>query len=60
MNFDYNKYILKAVIANKKDTGKLDIFCAEILNREVCQVSHTTPYSISYYINTKLIKPEKA
>ena len=60
MNFDYNKYILKAVIANKKDTGKLDIFCTEILNREVCQVSHTTPDSISYYKNTKLIKPEKA
>ena len=60
LNFDYNKYILKAVIANKKDTGKLDIFCTEILNREVCQVSHTTPDSISYYKNTKLIKPEKA
>ena len=60
LNFDYNKYVLKAIIAKKKDSGKLEIFCQEILNREICQVSHTTPDSISYYKNTKLIKPEKA
>ena len=60
LNFDYNKYVLKAILAKKKDSGKLEIFCQEILNREICQVSHTTPDSISYYKNTKLIKPEKA
>ena len=60
LNFDYNKYVLKAIIAKKKDSGKLDIFCQEILNREICQVSHTTSDSISYYKNTKLIKPEKS
>ena len=60
LNFDYNKCVLKAVIAHKKDSGKLEIFCTEILNREICQVSHTTPESISYYKSTKLIKPEKA
>ena len=59
-NFDYNKYVLKAVIAKKKDAGKLEIFCEEILNREICQVSHTTPESISYYKNTKVFKPDKA
>ena len=60
LNFDYNKYVLKAILKKKKDSGKLEIFCQEILNREICQVSHTTPDSISYYKNTKLIKPEKA
>ncbi len=60
LNFDYNKYILKVIIAKKKDTGKLDIFCQEVLNREICQVSHTTLDSISYYKSTKIIKPEKA
>ena len=60
LNFDYNKYVLKAIIAKKKDSGKLEIFSQEILNREICQVSHTTQDSISYYKNTKLIKPEKA
>ena len=60
LNFDYNKYVLKAILAKKKDAGKLEIFCEEILNREICQVSHTTHDSISYYKNTKLIKPEKA
>ena len=38
----------------------MEIFSQEILNREICQVSHTTQDSISYYKNTKLIKPEKA
>ena len=60
LNFDYNKYLLKAIIAKKKDSGKLEIFHQEVLNREICQVSHTTHDSISYYKNTKIIKPEKS
>ena len=60
LNFDYNKYVLKAILAKKKDVGKLEIFCQQILNREICQVSHTTTDSIIYYKTTKLIKPEKA
>ena len=60
LNFDYNKYILKAVLAKKQNSGKFEIFCQEILNREVCQVSHTTLDSIAYYKNTKTIKPDKA
>ena len=60
LNFDYNKYILKAILAKKQNLGKLEIFCQVILNREICQVSHTTLDSINYYKNTKTIKPEKA
>ena len=62
LNFDYNKYVLKAIIAKKreKDTDKLEIFSQIILNREICQVSHTTLDSISYYKTTKQIKPDKA
>ena len=60
LNFDYNKYLLKAVVAKKKDSGKLEIFCQQVLNREICQVSHTTSDSINYYKTTKIIKPEKA
>ena len=60
LNFDYNRYVLKAVVAKKKETGNLEIFSQIILNREICQVSHTTPDSISYYRTTKTIKPEKA
>ena len=60
LNFDYNRYILKAVIIKKNNEEKLDVFCQIELNREVCQVSHTTPDSIEYYVNTKIIKPERA
>jgi len=60
LNFDYNKYVIKAIVAKKKESGKLEIFCEKILNREICQVSHASPDSISYYKNTKVIKPEKA
>ena len=60
LNFDYNRYTIKAVIIKKTDEVKLDIFCQIELNREVCQVSHTTPDSIDYYVNTKIIKPERA
>ena len=60
LNFDYNKFILKVNVVKKKDTGKIDIFCQQILNREICQVSHSTSESTTYYKNTKIIKPEKA
>ena len=57
LNFDYNKYVLKGIVAKIKKSGPLEIFCEVILNREICQVSHTTIDSIQYYKNTKLIKP---
>ena len=57
LNFDYNKYILKAFIVYEKKQ-KLEIFHEEILNREICQVSHSTRENISYY-NSKQIKNEK-
>ena len=37
LNFDYNKYLLKAVVAKKKDSGKLEIFTQIVLNREICK-----------------------
>ena len=55
LNFDYNKYILKALIVQEK-IGKIEIVHQEILNREVCQVSHTTKDSLAYYKNSKKIK----
>ena len=58
LNFDYNKYTLKAFIV-KDNNGKIDVFHEEILNREICQVSHTTKDSISYYRTTKKIKQER-
>ena len=36
LNFDYNRYTLKAVIIKKNNEEKLDIFCQVELNREVC------------------------
>jgi len=57
LNFDYNKYVLKGIVAKIKKSGPLEIFCEVILNREICQVSHTTSDSIQYYKNTKTIKP---
>lgn len=59
LNIDYNKYLIKAVLAKKKNSGNLEIFHTELLNREVCQVSHTTKDSISYYRATKDIKSDE-
>ena len=58
LNFDYNKYILKAYIVYEKN-GKLEVFHEEILNREICQVSHTTKENVEYYKNTKQMKVKK-
>ena len=58
LSFDYNKYVLKAFIVYEKN-NKLEIFHEEILNREICQVSHTTKESIDYYKNAKQIKQPK-
>jgi len=58
LNFDYNKYIFKALILSEKN-GKIEVFHEEILNREICQVSHTTNDSIKYYRQTKKIKQDK-
>ena len=58
LNFDYNKYIFKALILSDKN-GKIDVFHEEILNREICQVSHTTLDSIKYYRTTKKVKQDK-
>ena len=60
LNFDYDKYILKAVVCKKSQKEKFQIFRTEILNREICQVSHCTTESIIYYKSTKIIKPDKA
>ena len=59
-NFDYDKYILKAIICKQTPKGKFQIFCTQILNREICQVSHCTSDSIISHKSTKIIKPEKA
>ena len=58
LNFDYNKYIFKALILSDNN-GKIQVFHEEILNREICQVSHTTNDSIKYYRTTKKIKQDK-
>ena len=55
LNFDYNKYVLKALLLYER-SGKVEEFHREVLNRETCQVSHTTKDSISYYKNSKTIK----
>ena len=55
LNFDYNKYVLKALLLYEKN-GKVEEFHREILNRETCQVSHTTKDSIHYYKTSKTIK----
>ena len=55
LNFDYNKYVLKALLLYEKN-GKVEEFHREILNRETCQVSHTTKDSIHYYKTSKNIK----
>ena len=55
LNFDYNKYILKALIVYER-SGKLEVFYHGILNREICQVSHTTKDSIIYYKKSKKLK----
>ena len=58
LNFDYNKYILKALIVFERN-GKIEVFHQEELNREVCQVSHTTKDSITYYRKSKPLKTER-
>ena len=62
LNFDYNKYLLKAVIMKIPNNSKIkaEIFKIEILDREICQISNTTLDSINYYQSSKTIKPEKA
>ena len=61
LNFDYNKYTLKAVFAKiPTQNSKMQIFRVEILNREICQISHTNLESIGYYKSSKVFKPEKA
>jgi len=62
LNYDYNRYILKAVtlkISNEQKM-KVEVFKIEILDREVCQVSNSTLDSINYNISSKIVKPEKA
>ena len=58
LNFDYNKYLLKAFIVYEKN-GKMEVFHQEVLNREVCQVSHTTKESIGYYKKSKKLKTDR-
>ena len=58
LNFDYNKYIFKALILSDNN-GKIDVFHEEVLNREICQVSHTTVDSIKYYRTTKKVKQDR-
>ena len=55
LNFDYNKYVLKALLLYER-SGKVEEFHREVLNRETCQVSHTTKDSINYYKTSKNIK----
>ena len=61
-NFDYNKYLLKLVALKIPiiSNGKTEVFKTDILNREICQISHTTSESITYFQKAKNIKPEKA
>ena len=55
LNFDYNKYVLKALLLHER-SGEVEEFHREVLNRETCQVSHTTKDSINYYKTSKNIK----
>ena len=55
LHFDYNKYNLKGILLHERN-GKMEVFHQEIFNRELCQVSHTTKESISYYQSSKTIK----
>ncbi len=59
MNFDFNRYTLKAVIIKKNNGKILDFFCQNKLNREVYQMSHIIPEFIEYYMNTKIIMTER-
>ena len=62
LNYDYNRYILKAVTLKNSNQQKMNIevFKTEILDREICQVSNSTLDSINYNISSKIVKPEKA
>ena len=60
LNYDYNRYILKAVTLKISNEQKIEVFKIEILDREVCQVSNSTLDSINYNISSKIVKPEKA
>ena len=55
LHFDYNKYNLKGILLHERN-GKMEVFHQEIFNRELCQVSHTTKESITYYQSSKTIK----
>ena len=55
LNFDYNTYVLKALLLHER-SGEVEEFHREVLNRETCQVSHTTKDSINYYKTSKNIK----
>jgi len=60
LNFDYNKFILKALLlqVNKK-TMEVGVFYQKTINRETCQVSHTTKDSINYYKTSKNIRKDE-
>ena len=62
LNFDYNRYILKAVVIKLPNgpNSKIEVFKTDILDREICQVSNSTLESINYYILSKIVKPERA
>ena len=57
-DFDYNKYILTGNIAKNKNNS-LEIINKVLLNREVCEISHSNADSIKYYQITKKIKDKK-
>lgn len=60
-NFDYNRYLLQGIIAKKNPkNNNLDVWLTINLNREICQITHTTKDAIQYYRLTKTIKPEKS
>ena len=57
-DFDYNKYILTGNIAKNKNNS-LEIISTVLLNREVCEISHSNAESIKYYQITKKIKDKR-
>lgn len=60
-NFDYNRYMIYGILAEKKSKGdRLNVWLKINFNREVCQITHTTKDAINYYRLTKTIKPEKS
>ena len=57
-DFDYNKHVLTGNIASIKNNS-IEITNKFVLNREICEISHSNVESIKYYQITKKIKDKR-